>query len=512
MKWIAAFLVIFPGFVFSETPAPPDAEHTRIEFEKMAADLPYLPVQAVIYNRDEDLFRVADPNLGDVRVRIARHVMDGNYSKEALLGLLKHENSRVRALALVALYASNDPSVLPALAEKCGDEAPTFDGYPELSQEWLRGTGIGPPPLHQTVADFARQMVEFYMEQSGYNRSIRNNDSDFAPYWAARKDRKYCAGWFAVQLARASGGITPTRKERIDQIQAVRHRIDAIPADDRAWVLLWLNGEGGSDALATEEDLVAACKKLGPEKLLRMLQDKIPTDDPDLQSRNNNNWFYKRMQLFVLAHAAQLFRPADADALLACDQSERNHRKRGTTDPLITSWWAIAAAELNPKSASAALHAAMQRFQDKYKDTERSDIAVALWRLRGKEESKYLIDWYYSETPDKWWTTPSCRVKFIRALQSDPNGKSMVAAIIRDPRFSTIDWQAESQLVETVNSWCKAPIVTNDEFQKAWHPLGSSYDREIADAEKKYPEQTKALRALLEDWRKRLLASLQEWE
>lgn len=506
MKWIVALLVLFPGFVFCETPAPPDAEQTRVDFEKMSADLPYLPVKEVLYDRDEDMFRVADLNLRDQRIRIARQVMDGNYPKDALLGLLKHENPKVRTLALVALYASNDPSVLPALAERCGDDAPTFDGYPELSQEWLRHTGIGPPPLHQTVGDFARQMVEFYMRPSGYTRNIRINDNDFEEYWKARKDRKYGAGWFAVQLARASEGITPTRKERIDQIRAVRHRIDAIPADDRAWTLLWLNGEGGSDALASEEDLVDACKKLGPEKLLRMLQDKIPTDDPDLQSRNNNNWFYKRMQLFVLAHAEKLFRPQDAAVLLACDQ-----RKHGTTDPLITPWWAIAAAELNPKSASVALHAAMQRFQGKYKDSERSAIAAALWRLCGKAERKYLIDWYYSETPDKWWTTPSCRVEFIRMLQSDPNGKSMVAAIIRDPRFSTTDSQAESQLVETVNGWCKSPIVTRDELQKAWHPLGRDYDRETTEAEKQFPKETEALRALLEDWRKRLLASLPEW-
>ena len=37
------------------------------------------------------------------------------------------------------------------------------------------------------------------------------------------------------------------------------------------------------------KELIVAGKKLGPEKLLRMLQHEIPTDDPDMQSRRQGN-------------------------------------------------------------------------------------------------------------------------------------------------------------------------------------------------------------------------------
>ena len=169
-----------------------------------------------------------------------------------------------RTLAAVALFDLEDPTVLPALAGLCDDGAATFDGHGELSASWLLTTGVGPPPLKQTVADVARKMVGFYMERSGFYYGVKHSPQPgFAAYWEARKNRLHCAGWFEVQLARASRGTSPTQNECLERIRTVRKRIDELPAAERVWVLLWLWGEAGSHALATDQELVQACQRAG---------------------------------------------------------------------------------------------------------------------------------------------------------------------------------------------------------------------------------------------------------
>ncbi len=107
--------------------------------------------------------------------------------------------------------------------------------------------------MKQTAGYIATKMVSFYMERSGFHYGISHKTkAGFAEYWGARRNRSSCAAWFAVQLARASQGVGPTRKDYIHRICRLRKRIDKFPPDERTWVLLRLNGEMGSDTLVTE--------------------------------------------------------------------------------------------------------------------------------------------------------------------------------------------------------------------------------------------------------------------
>ena len=485
----------------------PDLEQTRADFANLSAQLPYLVVDAILYDRPHFLFRVEDPKEQAEYFRLLKQATDPKYPKAALLDLLVEADAKVRTLAAVALFDREDPSVLPALARLCDDAAPTFDGHGKLSAEWLRHTGIGPPELKQTVRDIANRMVGFYLERSGFHYGVKHDsEPGFEAYWRARKDRPHCAAWFAVQLARASWGTGPTQKECLERIRAVRARIDQLPDAERGWVLLWLNGEAGSDALATEEELVDACKKLGPQKLLQLLRDKIPSDDPDLQPRANNNWPYKRMQLFVLRHAAALLQRGDSAALLACEEWQRGYAKRGAADPLISAEWAVAAARLDPPRAPRILREAMKRFQGDYDADERATLAIAMWQLAGKREMPYVLDWLY-EDPAKPRSYPGPRSTFIEAVGKAHNGQQIIRAIIEDPRMDKLGWQPTDRLVRAVNAWSNAPLVTPDELGKAWHPLGpAGYDFEQAAAEEKYPKETAELRAQLKKWQERLRA------
>lgn len=483
-----------------------DIAQTREDFEKYAARLSYLPVGEVIFDRTGHALIEVPSEKRNEYSNVIEKITDRAYSEKVLILLLDDVDSRIRTLAAVALFDREDPSLLPFLVRLSGDDAETFPRYEPMSIA-SPDSGNRPPPVRQTVRNVAEKMIRFYLEKSGFYYSLAD---DFRKYWEARKDRAYTAGWFAVQLARASRGISPTQNDTLERIHAVRKRIDLLPKDDRTWILLWLNGEEGSDALVTESELIEGCKALGPDKLLLMLQNQIPSDDPDLQSRPNNNWFYKRMSILVLRHAEELLRPEDSDRLLECERWQRDYQKHQISDPAITSWWAIAASRLKPANASEILHSAMDRFQGEYEADERSNLGVALWQLAGRSELEFIANWFYGEHPQRG-QFPNCRASFIEATGKEANGREAIARLVRDERLENADWQSLEQLVRVVNSWLKSPIVTEDEIRSAWHPFGQAhFDWMQVEAEKQYPQETRDLRAHLNEWRTRLRTALMQ--
>ena len=482
----------------------------QAEFETLARQLPNLDLDSVLYDRLESRSK-RSPETGEVHQRVLEKVTGVAYTKETLLKLLKHQEAKVRTLAAVALFDREDPSVLPALVELCDDDAMTFRGYMPFASAGLGSASLGlpqkdPPTVEQTVANVASKMVAFYMGRAGYHYGVKHKTQPgFAEYWEARQDRSHCASWFAVKLARASQSRFPVREARIPLIKEVRQQIDQLPPDERAWNLLWLSGENGSQWLVSDEELVEICQALGPEKLLRMLENNIPSDDPDLQSQRKSNSYYQLMQMFVLRHADQLLRPEDADTLLACERWQRDYLKHGISDPLITPRWAIAAAHLQPKDASRILHAAMERFQGKFDSRHQAAIAIALWQLCGPAEEDFIVDWFYEVVPGRG-AFPHCRGDFIVTMQQETNGREIVTQIIQDKRLDRLDWQSLHRLVRAVNDWEEKPIFTQDQLRQVWHPLGEGhYHWEKGKAQKDYPKETAELEQHLQTWRTRLL-------
>ena len=503
-----AIILIFSG-VFAILADMPETQQTQIDFESMAGELPYLSISAVLHDRPEEALQGADSKVHKQQLRVLRQVTDRIYPEEQLLELLDHDDAKVRTLAAVALFDREDPTVLPSLARLHEDKASTFDGAPEMSATYLQRSGIGPPAKRQSVGDVITSMVSFYMERSGFYHGIEHKTQPgFTEYWNARQHRSHCAGWFAVQLARASQGTSPTPMSRIAHIRRLRERIDELPTYERTWTLLWLNGDPGSDALATEEELVGLCKATGPDKLLLMLQNRIPSEDPDLQPRASNNWLYRRMTLFVLRHADQVLRPGDSAFLLASERWHRDYREHGITDPTISPWWAVAAARLDPANAPRILHTAMGRFQGKHDADERATLAVALWQSSGNSERSFLANWFFEESPVRG-AFPNCRGSFIEAMRTEADGQEVITHLIRDKRLDELDWQSLERLVRAVNAWRGTPIVTEEEIRDVRHPLGQGhYHWEKDKARRDWPKETEELEKHLDDWRRQLRSSL----
>lgn len=67
-----------------------DVERTRLEFERLAAEMPYLEQEAVLHDRGDHFYRMAQPKQAEEHFRVLVKVTDGTHSKEALLSLLGH--------------------------------------------------------------------------------------------------------------------------------------------------------------------------------------------------------------------------------------------------------------------------------------------------------------------------------------------------------------------------------------------------------------------------------------
>lgn len=312
-----------------------------------------------------------------------------------------------------------------------------------------------------------------------------------------------------MQFDQATGGIMPTQSDRLGRVTVVRHRIDALPADERAWVRLILHGQSRSsrgddlsDALATEDELVEAARNMGPEKLLLMLRDKIPTDDPDLQPGGSHLGYYE-MRLFVLRHASALFRPEDSAALLACGRESHD----------ATAWWASAAACLEPGRASSILRDAFKRFRDPSASRERSILLATMWEQCGQSEMPFILNGFHRESPAG--RAPDSHKAFIETTSQGPTGKDIIAAIIRDRRFENLDWESLESIARIVNGWRTTPVIAEDEMRgvEAHFPdAKSQYDERRAESTRSYPKETTAVTAHLRDWRKRLRKSVGHWD
>ena len=485
----------------------PLAGQPGAELERIAARLPYFCAQNFFYDRPgcfgepaEDYMKLT-AELSAIRAPIAE-----------LMPLLNHAEPKVRSLAIALLFTSGEPRVLPWIAAKVGDEASTFpDVLPDSRP--LRADVRGRPLLqNRTVGEIAAAAVRPYLEGAGFFGGVGGAAGypGFDSYWVARKDRSYCAGWFLVELRRASGLTSPTPPERVTRILAVRERIDKLPEPDRTWTLLWLNGEAGSDALVSGQELVGAAKKLGAERLVGMLQRRIASSDPDLQPRPDNNYFYERMTRWVLQRAGSLLRKSDAEALLECETRER---QAGFSDPNITAWWVIAASELRPERAATLLPEALNRFQADWQADDRAQLAAAIWRLPVSQKIRFLQNWFYRESPQRGRSLQS-RAMFLRLAGGGPVSqlRRFLATILADERLESLDWQTLEELARTVNAVAGKPVVPQPELEKARHPLGLAHfhwDRETAAAA--YPKETAELLRVLGDWRNRMRASAAGW-
>jgi hypothetical protein len=424
---------------------------------------------------------------------------------ENLLALLRHPDSKVRTLAIIALYDHGDPKMLPRIVALANDQSPTYSCPEQLAL--TVGMHVDPWPMReQKVGELASAIVNAYLKAAGFNYGIehRPNYPGFEGYWATHKDRPYSGSWFVVWVNRADA----------ETLKTIRKEIAGLPEPDRQWELLWVatrNLYSGDEQsiVASDADLLGACRQLGRERLLQMLAGHVASTDPDLQPRYNKDSPYKHMMLFVLRHSDQLLNREDAATLLLRQDEVFGLAPGGPEDPFVSPWWAIGAAQLDHQHAAQILHSAMAHFQGKYQGYVRAKIALALWRCAGPSEIKYIFDWFYSEPPC-CGTTP--RDEFLSSAATTPHGRQLLAALVRDKRFDTLDWSSLDQLASILDGWTNPPVIGAQRRDARFPDIPDRFESSREELQKKYPKETAELLAVLAKWRAKIRASLPAWD
>lgn len=425
-------------------------ETTRAIFDKQAAQTTAFETGNVLYNRWDVRFDfVPNANTATELAQLCA-VLKKPYPLEDLKNLARDPDPKIRTLALAALFEREDAKVLPFIVPLMRDSAPTFPTKPQISRpaSTLLASGIDPRPRPQTVGEVASQMVSFYVQRAGYQRDT------WPAYWAKFGDREFAASWFEVKRARASHGTSPTPFESAPALREVRDQIEKLPREDRNWTMLalWEGGDtfNGSRVWASQSEVLEAARELGVPKLIKMLQTRKISDDPDL-APNSKGEFRRRMQNFVLSHATQLLEPTMADAILEAERAQ---------DGASSALWAQAAAELQPQRAAAILKPALQRFEKNYQNWERGQLMATLWKLAGESEKPFILQWFWSEKPDSNASPAGAPGMFLSLLKTAPTAptKKLVADLLADKRLESLPKNALVPLALLVNDWAKAEI------------------------------------------------------
>jgi hypothetical protein len=99
----------------------PDA---RAELEEFADKLKFFPPHGVAANQPDT--RDLPGDLRETYRKFLARIAQRKYEVKSLVDLLQHKNPRVRTLALAALFAREDPQLLPPIAALVTDKAETF--------------------------------------------------------------------------------------------------------------------------------------------------------------------------------------------------------------------------------------------------------------------------------------------------------------------------------------------------------------------------------------------------
>jgi hypothetical protein len=287
-------------------------------------------------------------------------------------------------------------------------------------------------------------------DSHGYRRTVRRASAaelqaTFNAYWAQRKNRASCASWYLVKLNRATRQVLPIQLQYQADIDVVLAKIRALPLPDRDWTLYFVVFGGGMPRadVVSDATLLAAGKSIGPHALMNFLSIKPFSSDPDLHFTGSDfdprNQLYVSISRFILRHATDLLRPADASALRA-NASNELQRWNSTT-----SLWMAAADALQPIHDPAKAAAHMKADIKKLSSTPGTDnqhrrmaLATALWHLRGASETDFLVNWFYTLPPE----FASNRVDFLVHVEEEgrPDTPQLLKRLVAAPNFDATDW------------------------------------------------------------------------
>jgi hypothetical protein len=471
---------------FSGTPHTPTATPHRAEFVAAVQALPFLLPETFVYDRigrrpiSNEPYATTIEQLRSMRIP---------FDELALLSA--DEDPRVRAMALCLLYDLEDARAVPLFEARRNDAAIAISEPDMLASEPRIGVAAPTHPL--TVGAVARTLLRPHLQAAGitYNINETDNQAKFARYLKAHEKLTSGVALFSVKLARASQGTLPTPPDRIDEIAAVRAKIDELPKLERALTLLFLSGDNGGKELVGD-DLLEISRGVGADRLLKMLEGTLVTADPDLV-RERPGFGYAARYLYT--HARDLFAAEHADRLAALGTPESR----------------IAAAMVDVKRAGPLLHQSYDALNPDYQEGERGHTALFLWRIAGDAEEPFALDWLYGAPANATSSRNMAIESFLREILTEktPENQRMLAVVVADPRLARLPFHYHKQIILGLEKWVGKPVVTWQEIQDAF---GSDvyYWDEAAARQRDAVAVERAL-AKVAEWRQRFIDVTTPW-
>jgi hypothetical protein len=428
---------------------------TKLRFERMAEAYGHFSLEGVIDQRPINAEQ--EHLLQDLRV--------ASSNLSSLKPLLGDPNPKIRTLALGAIFQREDGRDLPLIAVLLGDSAPTFPDFHESANQ-----APGPRPLSementQTVNDVVEAMLAYWgVEHGGMpaGRSFGSPEvfaSDFRDYWKQHQGRSESADWFAVRLKRATRDIHPVQPQYRADIERVLAEMKALPQPTRSLTELYVlvperDCESNvQDCIAPETFLISEARRLTSAELMRFLKREQVSNDPVLLSGNRANVLARD---FILRHANLLLRAEEAPELLACEGAIKDR------DSSMDTAWAIGAALLQPSKADTVLRAKIAQRTGYDEDAEWAGV---LWQIHGKEETPFLVRWFYNPHG-----SVEAERTFLIHVQSSHrvDTPQLLAALVRDPRFDQTGRDAVILLVNVTNVGRAIPVVDQMGSGSSW--------------------------------------------
>jgi hypothetical protein len=460
--------------------ASPDADETRAQVNAIAGHLTHFATRAIIVNRPLRAIEFPAEVVAE-QARLVADLKNLGRNPDELHRLLNDPNPRIRTIAMGALFVREDPHDLPYIAQLIDDHTATVQELHEsisaIVSPALGKETEGP----QTVGQVASAIVQFYLEAAHMQAAHYANGnpipeaelkSEFAEYWAERKDRIHCASWFLVKLERATRETLPLQPQYRTDVDTVFAQIRELPSPERDWTLFFISygGRGPSVPYVGYDAFLQAAQEIGPDALMKFLLREPFSSDPDLDisasSPNTSAEFFVPVARFILTHATALLRPSDARALLE-DGAPRYLNLRISE----STGWVRAAANLlgrrDPQEAALWMKADLRDSAactniDLYR---RVVVASALWLMHGPIEKELLTQWFYS-LPDP--ARNGYAGDFLSTVEEIERHDTpeLVKAIVSDSRFDTTEYSVLVRLLRLAIPPDAAPIVDHQEIQK----------------------------------------------
>ncbi|MGE9269122.1 MAG: WD40 repeat domain-containing protein, partial [Verrucomicrobiales bacterium] len=331
---------------------------------------------------------------------------------------------RVRALALMKLFASGNPQAFRVIHGRLKDEGKAFPQKREtvsvipvtelkklLSREEIAQFNARTFIEQKTVGEWAEimlDMIGFYPNQ------------DFEEWAKPRLDNPDWLGWYEFLLLRVTEGTRPVPRGIEDKLAEFEKVLATRPPELRAWLGFLAADEAmmvseEDTVLGTREELIEAGKALGPDaSLLAFLRDgtRAGLTHPKVDAPHKG-------RRFVLRHAKSLFRPEDAGALYDMECY-------------------IAAADVRPEKASFWLREACEKWGGSHQSGDRARAMAALLDLRGEEEAEYVAAWFHENEPEM--SGSSVQSSFVDEYRRrKPEGwREVLRALVAHPGFERI--------------------------------------------------------------------------